>query len=251
MSNKKSDQNIKGAKKEYDVSRRQFLKNSSYVASGLVGGGVLVSLFRTPFVTEEKSRSEVKNKVDYSETRQFFKRDDDFEVLSIITERVFPEDDNGPGAIELGVPYFIDKQLAGPWGYNAKMYMKRPFQKGEIPLTNGEIFLQGVRKINEISNKEKNENFADLEEEQQDEILKMFENSKIDMKNIDSGVFFTVLIQSTLEGVYSDPMYGGNKDMQGWAMKEYPGPRMSNLDIIEKDFDVIEKMELKSLKTHT
>lgn len=250
MSKNKNDQNTNDAEK-YNVSRRRFLKNSGYVAGGLVGGGVLFNLLSNPFVEEEKTSSGKDNKIDYSETRQFFKRDEDFEILSHITERIFPEDDNGPGAIELGVPYFIDKQLAGPWGSNTKMYMKKPFQKGEIPLTNNEMFLQGVRKINELSNKENGEKFADLEEQQQDEILTMCENSEIDMKNMDSGIFFTVLIQSTLEGVYSDPMYGGNKDMQGWAMKKYPGPRMSYLDIVEEGFDAIEKMDLKSLKTHS
>src|SRR5699024_3645858 len=45
--------------------------------------------------------------------------------------RIFPEDDNGPGAIELGVPYFIDKQLAGSWGTNAKAYMHDPFRQNQ------------------------------------------------------------------------------------------------------------------------
>lgn len=57
----------------------------------------------------------------------FFSREEDFNTLKAATERIFPEDDHGPGAIKLSVPYFIDKQLAGSWGTNAKAYMKDPF----------------------------------------------------------------------------------------------------------------------------
>src|SRR5699024_12442357 len=54
-------------------------------------------------------------------------RSDDFETLAAATERIFPEDDAGPGAIALGVPYFIDKQLSGFWGTNHEDYMKGPY----------------------------------------------------------------------------------------------------------------------------
>src|SRR5699024_188447 len=98
--------------------------------------------------------------------RVFFKRNDDFLTLSTATEAIFPEDDNGPGAIELGVPYFIDKQLEGPWGNNGRNYMMGPFNVGESPATRADIFIQGLRSLNRISNSEHDQNFSDLEEEQ-------------------------------------------------------------------------------------
>ena len=48
-------------------------------------------------------------------------------------KRIYPEDEHGPGAIKLGAPFFIDKQLASPWGRNADDYMVRPFKPGESP----------------------------------------------------------------------------------------------------------------------
>ncbi|MEI3613953.1 gluconate 2-dehydrogenase subunit 3 family protein [Pseudogracilibacillus sp. SO30301A] len=47
--------------------------------------------------------------------------------MSAATERIFPKEDKGSGAIELGVPYFIDKQLNNSWGTNAHVYMERAF----------------------------------------------------------------------------------------------------------------------------
>lgn len=75
-------------------------------------------------------------------------------MLEQATEMIYPEDDNGPGAIELGVPYFIDKQLAGQWGDNSNDYRQGPFTNesvDESSLTRGQMFLLGIRRINEYN----------------------------------------------------------------------------------------------------
>src|SRR5690625_6609237 len=84
----------------------------------------------------------------------FFTRFEDFNVLEAATERIFPEDDNGPGAICLGVPYFIDKELAGPYGLIKYDYMQGPAQEVEgvstyqTLMTRGGVCLEGTRKLN-------------------------------------------------------------------------------------------------------
>lgn len=238
---------------DVDTSRRQFIKNTGIAAGGVVGGAIFGGLIGNPFKKEQQTQTqpvEEKEIIDYSETRQFFKRKEDFDVLSIATERIYPEDEHGPGAIGLGVPYFIDKQLAGPWGKNAEDYMKKPFTvPEESPLTRQDIFLQGLRKMNEISEGNYGEAFYDLEEDQQIEILEQFENDEVDINLVSSASFFALLRQSTLEGCYSDPMYGGNKNMEGWKMKEYPGPRIAYIDMVEEEeFVLLEPVSLKTQK---
>src|SRR5699024_12376665 len=61
-----------------------------------------------------------------------------------------------------------------------------------------------------------------------------FSNGDVKMKGIDSNHFFDLLLSTTLEGAYSDPMYGGNRNMEGWKMKEYPGSVASYTDMIEE-----------------
>src|SRR5690625_1330907 len=114
---------------EQGVSRRKFLKNTGIAAGGLVGGALLGGLVGSRFetTTPEDSQKDSQTDKQYTEARMFFTRYEDFVVLEQATERIFPEDDHGPGAIELGVPYFIDKQLAGQWGLNAKDYRQAPF----------------------------------------------------------------------------------------------------------------------------
>jgi gluconate 2-dehydrogenase gamma chain len=41
--------------------------------------------------------------------------------------RLIPSDDAGPGAIEAGVPEFIDRQMEGAFGHAATWYMQGPF----------------------------------------------------------------------------------------------------------------------------
>lgn len=257
------------------VSRRRFLKNTGMVAGGVVGGSVLGGLLTNQFQTTEETKPE-QTKQNLQEARMFFSRKDDFETLSAATERIFPEDENGPGAIELGVPYFIDKQLASYWGNNAKSYMHDPFRQNQqvrdyqhkdsrqdksgantstkaptptpryqTRLNRGEIFLHGLRRIEEVSHDQYGEKFIDLEDKDQDKILESFESGEVNMEAISSKTFFNFLLQTTIEGAYADPVYGGNKNMMGWKMKEYPGPRMAYINDIDSDEFI--SMEQKSL----
>lgn len=250
MADKEDNTTSKDSRDAQDPSRRKFIKNTGIATGGVVGGTLLGGLIGNPFSKEQTTEPEKKETVNYSETRMFFKRKEDFDVLSSATECIFPEDELGAGAIELGAPYFIDKQLAGPWGENAQDYMKKPFVVSkETPLNRRDIFLQGIRKITEVSKKEHDENFYDLEEDQQIEILEKFDKSEIEMLLVSSGEFFNLLRESTLEGSFSDPMYGGNKDMKGWEMKEYPGPRIAYVDLVEKEeFVLLEPVSLKNQK---
>lgn len=239
-----SNDNGDNKKKEIneEVSRRKFLKSSGIAAGGVVGG-FLLGGFLDPFKSEESTSLDPKsesNEKKYTEARMFFMRFEDFVVLEQATERIFPEDDNGIGAIKLGVPYYIDKQLAGAWGENGKDYRLGPFpglapSTDQSSLTRGEIFLAGLRKMNQLSKERFDTSFNEADEEQQIEILEAFEQGDVDLIGVDSGSFFKLLRDSTLEGVYSDPMYGGNRNMEGWKMKEFPGAIAAYADIIEQD----------------
>lgn len=250
------------------VSRRRFIKNSGMVAGGVIGGSLLGGFFTNQYLTEpeSKTKNEKSNDIHLENARMYFSRKEDFDILKAATERLFPKDDNGPGAIALGVPYFIDRQLAGYWGSNSKDYMHDPFKhspmfekfekskrsqdkqgpnaetQNPMPspryqsrLTRGEIFIEGLRSMDKLSQDRFDEKFADATVDQQTEILQAVESGDIDIKGVAASTFFNLLLQTTIEGAYADPLYGGNRNMDGWRMKEYPGPRMGYLNDIEKD----------------
>lgn len=232
---------------EKKSSRRAFMKNSGLTVGGLVLGGSLGTLFTKKGTTTEVVKNTVTSEhVDYSQALQFFRRHADFNAISAAMEVIYPEDSNGPGAISLGANYFLDKQLAGAWGTNSDDYRKAPFQPGETPLNNGQIFIEGARKLNAVAIDEyKTEGFDSLEEEKKIEVLQKFEAGEIEMNLVSSAQFFQLLRSATLQGCFCDPLYGGNKNMAGWKMKEFPGAQMSYLNYVEEEeFKSIEPIAL-------
>ncbi|HZG14220.1 MAG TPA: gluconate 2-dehydrogenase subunit 3 family protein [Candidatus Bathyarchaeia archaeon] len=240
------------SKQPKSTSRREFLKNSGLTLGGLVVGGVLGgALIGKQKVEVEKV---VEKPVNYNQALMYFNQEQ-YQITEAATERIFPKDELGPGAKELGVAFYIDHQLASPWGINAKDYMTGPFYKGEptqgmqSSMKRVEIFTLGLQGLTDYSKSKYNKKFVELSETEQDEVLKVFEEGKeYKLSGTTTKEFFTLLRSMTLEGAYADPMYGGNKDMQGWKMRNYPGTQMSYANIIEKDEFV--KMEPKSLHDH-
>ena len=66
--------------------------------------------------------------------------------------------------------------------------------------------------------------FAKLAAADQDKFLKGLESGDIRLDGgVDAKAFFGMLLQNTKEGYFSDPIYGGNKDMAAWKMIGFPG----------------------------
>ncbi|KMK76955.1 dehydrogenase [Alkalihalobacillus pseudalcaliphilus] len=246
------------------MSRRRFIKNSGLVAGGLVGGGIIGGLIGAntnggnQTVNPETDGEQTGDAVNYQQAPLYFSNLERFAVLEAACERIFPEDENGPGAIGLGVPFFIDHQLAGAWGHNTKEYMQGPFYPGsqfqgyQTALLRHEVFDEGITAMQKYSaDQYDGALFNELEGEQQDEILTVFANGEVDMHGVTSDTFFRLLRAATLEGAYADPAYGGNKNMQGWLMKGFPGHQMSYLNNIEaEEFVEYEPSSLRSYTNH-
>ncbi|SDJ69486.1 gluconate 2-dehydrogenase subunit 3 family protein [Sediminibacillus albus] len=245
--------------KNTKMSRRKFIKNSGYVAGGAIGGGLLGTLVTTNVTNNGSQTASTgtnggSDQTNFNKALMYFSRQSDFNILSAATERIFPEDDNGPGAIELGVPYFIDHQLAGGYGHNDREYMQGPFYEGsdfqgyQTRLKRHEVFDAGIKAIERESQNNFDASFVDLEGKQQDEILQKFQDGDVDIKGVTSTTFFELLRSATIEGAYSDPLYGGNGNMEAWKMKEFPGSQMSYIKKIDSE-EFIE-MEPRALRAH-
>lgn len=242
------------------LSRRDFLKTTGIATGALVGGGLiggLVGYNVNKGGVQTKSGTENAGDHDVTSVKglMFFTNHADFNVLSQAVERIFPEDDLGPGAIGLGVPYFIDNQLAGNYGSNAREYMQGPFFAGEATqgyqssLTRAEMFRQGIAKIEEEAQKRYQKPFVDLDGGQMDEIITAFQKNEVEMKGVSSEFFFRVLRQATLEGAYADPIYNGNNNMDAWRMKGFPGHQFAYINMIEDEkFQKIEPKSISSMQ---
>jgi gluconate 2-dehydrogenase gamma chain len=233
------------------LSRRKFLINTGYVIGGAVLGGAAGTLIKKspPVAAPLPPTAEPKN---YNRALMFFNQGQ-FGIVEAATERIFPADENGPGAKALGAAFYIDHQLAGAWGLNAKEYMEPPFFVGEKTqgyqgrLRRREMFEIALQEMENYSMSKFSKSFTELTGEQQDVILKAFETDELKLTTVSPSGFFKILRSSTIEGTYCDPLYGGNSNMDGWKMRNFPGNQMSYTDVIDKPFT---KIPPKSLQDH-
>ena len=149
--------------------------------------------------------------------------------------RLIPDDDLGPGAVEAGVPVFIDRQLAGQYGHGVRWYMQGPWAKGEptqgyqTRLTPAQFYRAAIAGINDAAGRQhQGAAFAKLAVADQDAMLKALEAGQVTLNGVDSKAFFQLLLQNTIEGFFSDPIYGGNRNMVGWSLIGFPGARYDN-----------------------
>lgn len=141
---------------------------------------------------------------------------DEAQVVAAACERIFPSDENGPGAGEAAVMIYIDRQLAGPYGRDELRYTKGPFIETD-PVWGGYQGKEGPQEIYRAGITQLGGDFVRLAPAQQDDRLRQMENT----------LFFQMLRQHTVEGMFCDPLHGGNANLVGWQMIGYPGPVMS------------------------
>ena len=118
-------------------------------------------------------------------------------TLVALIDRLIPSDELGPGAVQAGAQIYIDRVLAGP---NAS-------EKA--------TFIQGLEALDAYAKRVHGGSLAELSVEKRDQVL----NEMVD------NAFFIRARRLTLEGMFSDPYYGGNKNFAGWDLIRYPGPR--------------------------
>ncbi|MBO7746504.1 gluconate 2-dehydrogenase subunit 3 family protein [Paenibacillus sp. MWE-103] len=247
-----------------DESRRQFLKYSGTAIGGVVVGGVIGGLIganakqtktgETPPAgqTDPNKPAQTADR-DYNQALMYFNQDQ-FLTAEAAAERIYPKDESGPGAKELGVAFFIDHQMASSYGLNGREYMSPPFYKSEatqgyqLSFKRRELIALGLDALSLYSNDKYQKGFPDLAPEEQDKVLGDFESDAVHLKGVPASTFFNYFLNLTIEGVYADPLYGGNKNMGGWRMRSFPGNQMSYINDIEKDEFV--KMEPLSLSDH-
>jgi gluconate 2-dehydrogenase gamma chain len=151
--------------------------------------------------------------------------------------RLVPADEHGPGAVELGVPQYIDRQMGTPWADGAAWYMQGPFFEAkpefgyQSQLTPKQQFRLGIEAIDALCQERLKKPFAELTPARQDDVLKQIETGFLTSQEIPLRTFFSsFFLKYVMEGFFGDPMYGGNKNMAAWKMIAYPGVRADYLE---------------------
>src|SRR5712675_3142428 len=86
-------------------------------------------------------------------TTYLFFNSEEAAFIEAAVARLIPADEQWGGAIEAGVPNYIDKQLGGAWGAGERLYRSGPWQPGtpsqgyQLPFTPAELFHAALRAI--------------------------------------------------------------------------------------------------------
>jgi gluconate 2-dehydrogenase gamma chain len=162
-------------------------------------------------------------------------------TVGAMADRVFPPDADSPGATAIGVVTYLDGQLAGDWGGGARLYRHGPFHEPagsghgyQLPLTPRELYKHVLESIDaHVKARHAGQALAALAAEEQDALLTDLEAGNVDLglaqgpNGFTSAEFFTFFLANVMEGLFADPIHGGNRDVEGWKWIRYPGDPMA------------------------
>jgi gluconate 2-dehydrogenase alpha chain len=132
-------------------------------------------------------------------------------TLDALFEQLFPTDDRGPGASQIGVINYLDRALSGPYARHLETYRL------------------GVQALELESEFRFRKRFAEIDSAQQQELIAALEdNSASNFKAVEAKSFFELARSHLQEGLFSDPIYGGNRDKSGWRVLCHPGVWLEN-----------------------
>ena len=132
-------------------------------------------------------------------------------TLEAFVARLIPSDSNGPGALEAGAARYIDRAL------------------GDALAPSRSAYTAGLAALDAHARGAAGKPFAELGAERQDALLRDLEQNVAKNFTPSASAFFELVLEHTLEGTFSDPHYGGNRDFIGWELLGYPGLRLAVL----------------------
>ncbi len=205
------------------------------------------------------------------------------ETIEAMAERIWPAGDDGPGATEAGVVYYIDHALAGEYAAYQLDYRA------------------GIDALNALAMTQHEGEFADLSAEQQHALLENIASDEAasteqaqeqegsedtppsaedvsaepapamhqlpgaaaqpaspglptqvgvverqvaglnPSRAADLPTFFALVHAHTMEGLFADPIYGGNRDFAGWRAVGYPGAYYVYTEEEQQSFEPLDK----------
>jgi gluconate 2-dehydrogenase gamma chain len=201
---------------EHDEGRRAFIV-------GAVGAGAVAStaLVQTAYAKTQKAKAPTTKSpataqapaanraVETFDGHGVFFNDEHAATVAAFAERLIPGAPGKPGAHDANVINYIDLALAGAYADQQDFYRR------------------GLAQLDAYCGKTYNQPFLKLSAVQQDEVIGALEQGKASEFEFPTAqAFFNTLRTHTMEGMFADPVYGGNKDFAGWKLVGFPGTQL-------------------------
>ena len=196
---------------KHDASRREFLVRAAVGAGAAAGAAASAGLVPGAAAQEQMSHMEGgasapgQQHPNGAEHGAFFNHAD-AATIAAFTERIMPSELGKPGARDAVVLNYIDLALAGAYAELQDFYRR------------------GLASLEAHCRATYKESFVHLAPEKQDEVIAALEESKVSEFTYPTArEFFVTLRIHTMEGMFADPLYGGNRDFAGWRLVGFPG----------------------------
>jgi gluconate 2-dehydrogenase gamma chain len=189
----------------HDASRREFLVRA-IVGTGAIAGAELVPNAHAQSSAEQKEAKVPDQTHPAGDRHGAFFNHDDAATIAAFSERLMPGAPGKAGAHDAGVLNYIDLALSGAYADLQDFYR------------------HGLAQLDAYCRKTYNEPFVRLAAIRQDEVITALEEGKAgEFTWPTAQEFFNIIRTHTMEGMFADPIYGGNKDFAGWRLVGFPG----------------------------
>ena len=204
-----------------EFGRRDFLKGA------VVGGAAAATA--TPVLISETARAQQSTSAPAAAGYAFLNLDEAAFVESLVDHMV-PADALTPKGTDIGINVYIDRALAGAWGKGDRLYMQGPWKPGvpsqgyQLPLTPAQLYRAGIAATNAHCRKTYGKPFDRLDEKQREDVLVGLSTGKLEFEGgLPARIFWGTVYQTVMEGMFSDPIHGGNRNKVGWKLIGFPG----------------------------
>jgi gluconate 2-dehydrogenase gamma chain len=163
------------------------------------------SLAALGFAPPRRLQAVIQNSVSSQKAAERMLTEKEKSKLADFCEQIIPTDEY-PGARDLGVVEFIDRTL-------------REAHPDWLIL-----YRSGLESTDLSSQDLYSKPFVRLDSQQQSELLRKMERgelSRLDWFGYECAEFFEMVRDHTMQGYYSHPKYGGNRDKAAWEMIDY------------------------------
>jgi gluconate 2-dehydrogenase gamma chain len=200
-----------------DGLRRAFLKGA-VIGAGVAGVGFPVEARAQ--TNEQQASATAGQGHAHGPGHGAFFNDDDAATVAALAERLMPGAPGSPGARDANVLNYIDLALAGAYSDRQDFYRR------------------GLIALDAYCRKAHDAPFVKLDAARQDGVITALEQNKASGFTWPTApAFFNTMRTHTMEGMFADPVYGGNKDFAGWRLVGFPGahPAFTPADLASKE----------------
>jgi len=225
---------------EKDFGRRDFLKGA------VVGGATAATVVRLPQEARAEASPEASKPQAASSSAApapagyMFLNSDEAAFVEALVDHMIPADELTGKGTDIGINIYIDRALAGAWGKGDRLYMQGPWKLGlpsqgyQLPLTPAQLYRAGIEATNAWCRKTYAKSFDQLDETEREAVLVALSTGKLEFEGgLPERVFWNALYQTVMEGMFADPIYGGNRDKAGWKLIGFPGVVAVHRDHVE------------------